>query len=448
MPEAPNKLQQQDVLKARVEAKASPPPQERQLGPAEQRVQAILNKGRVRRLPRAILREIARLRTERETQPQPDDLSASDSDKLKPQTSTRRQIGKFALGAGAGVVIGHTAAVEKEFAEHNYLQYDGFRAQPLYERHDKGPTKELTNETDGLFVEYNKEEYTSTVTVTNEGEVIQTERERRTQYTTDPDTLLQNLNHSRFGDSPGRERMLEQAKAFKIPIAIGDIAPLDGIKREELFATDTEADKFWSGITLAVLSQVPEATRRILLKMDKNEDAKLSRRALLKAGAVTAATSIAGGLAGGWIATDARYFSRLLLDRAGANGTDAISRLLIRLHGVTTHAHPEDPMVFLRNAAMALKIRNFAHELQKNGDNPLIAFNVGRAHSGIEDFLGLPDDVLRTIVVYSNKEYRDQAIASYGEHIAATRILKPKSDGSFEDKLVYDTRLLDQLEMK
>ena len=66
----------------------------------------------------------------------------------------------------------------------------------------------------------------------------------------------------------------------------------------------------------------------------------------------------------------------------------ALERTMLKAQGLLSHAHPENSIVFFRNIMLAKKLQFLGQvESIKNDRKAQIAYNVGKAHAGIEDFL-------------------------------------------------------------
>lgn len=69
---------------------------------------------------------------------------------------------------------------------------------------------------------------------------------------------------------------------------------------------------------------------------------------------------------------------------------NAIDRIMSRITAITTHAHPEYLLILFRNILMARKLQFLGETLSKYEKRKTnIAYNVGKMHGGIEDFLKL-----------------------------------------------------------
>ena len=79
---------------------------------------------------------------------------------------------------------------------------------------------------------------------------------------------------------------------------------------------------------------------------------------------------------------------------------NAIGRILTRIEGLQTHIHPEQTVIFFRNAMMAIRMMLIAEELKTERNKKIrMGFNIGAEHSGIEDFLLAGPEFSRAVVL-------------------------------------------------
>lgn len=87
----------------------------------------------------------------------------------------------------------------------------------------------------------------------------------------------------------------------------------------------------------------------------------------------------------------------------------------LRFDGIVSDIHPEDAIVFLRNAIMANKLLNTGDYLKEElGRKPKIAYWVGGGHSGIEDFLQAGKSVCRNVILAYPARYLRNIIENAG----------------------------------
>lgn len=126
----------------------------------------------------------------------------------------------------------------------------------------------------------------------------------------------------------------------------------------------------------------------VLNKMIRSREQKITRKKFLEGLGVVAAS---WGLS--------RVFSDASLVIADSQ-KNAIGRIITRINGLQSHLHPERNMIFFRNAMMALRMMTVAEKLQGEKNRKIrMGFNVGAAHSGIEDFLMVGPEICRLIVL-------------------------------------------------
>jgi len=312
---------------------------------------------------------------------------------------------------------------------------DGVRFQPIYERHQIGPEIKLHSEASAIFVELNQKH--TTVKLNSDGSIT---KNQQTQYNMDPQVLVDRLN------SPGKQQILLQARNRKLPVAFGDVATMDKQEDEEVNRILFPEDKrqFYGDLLLTAASFLPEALRKTI---EKKTQLPMTRRQFIVKGA-TALTALLGTIYGGWLSSNSIFFLSLTAGKAElAKQTTPYNRFLLRLHGLASDIHPESAAVFTRNLIMALKIKQLGKYLINQGvKEPTISFIVGASHAGIEDFICLPEEMLRTLIATINKDYLGRILAKYGSHTVSTRIIQANDAGSFEDvAMLRDEELLSML---
>lgn len=329
--------------------------------------------------------------------------------------------GAGALGAWVGWNIGQH---ERSMIENNTFVCDGVQYFPMYEAHAEGPREILPENTAGLFLEGDLRFDTLRP---NTNPPIQDSFD---QYQMPVDTLVEMLGYYQGTQVPRRVELIDRARKLHIPVGLGDIFPRE--YNEKLrFSTPEDVRKFWGGVAISVLSQVPDKVRSQIEDRVKKSQALISRRSFLKLSAAATAGVALGGLSyGSWLATDTAFFERNTLDNSYPQ---PFNRLLKSLYGFTSNFHPEDPVLFMRNVIWAIKLKDMGAMLKSHKDTPLLAYNVGEAHQAPEYLIGLPESVLQAIFMYANKEYFQSAKDQYGANIAKTRIIQADEKGVFRD---------------
>lgn len=330
----------------------------------------------------------------------------------------------LAAGAVAATVV-TKAEDEIQVMQEGMFKHQGVMYQPIYEYHGFDSGTPLHPNSNGVFIEIN------TRVMNEEGEVT------GNQYTADPDDLFGAIN----ADIPVIYEYYQEIARRKIPIAVGDvILPPELRKDSDLNKEATDADNrdFYNGLAIAVGSVVLPIAGSALL----------SRRDFLKkAGAV----GFLAGVFGLWKSIGTVRFRDETIGKSGEDLSkqyEPVNRVLTRLQGLASDVHPESPAIFMRNLIMARKMKQFGQYLKDKGiEKPIESFSVGLAHNGIEDFLCLPDEISKQMIVYCARDYVNRSLLSYGDFISATRIVEADENGIFKEvDMLYDTELLSALD--
>ena len=344
-------------------------------------------------------------------------------------------VAKGAMVAGGASLIGPLVAHETSMLTQDSFSVDGARFYPLYENHAVGPTYPLPQNATGLFKEFNLNlKLASSVS----GEI------KTFNIYTDPLEDLQYFLSIYEGNPvPAVQSLLQQVIDQKITLALGDIDIVYNEEISQLFRFDSPADtqRFFDGIKLILFSSLPKVNQQLL---EQHLDKKVPRRHFLKLSTLaTTAVALGGAAAGAWQSSDTAFFTSLTRD---PTLPEPIAKIMLRLDGMVSNYHPEDTIIFMRNVIMALKIRELA-EFQKTAiKTPIIGFEVGSLHSGLEDMMHLPLEVLRQLFVRTNPAYTREAIRKHGANLASTRLIQADASGVFRDlPPIIDTRLLDLL---
>jgi len=118
----------------------------------------------------------------------------------------------------------------------------------------------------------------------------------------------------------------------------------------------------------------------MLLKEKKGEGSKnvVSRRQFLK---------LVAGLATAW-GLSPLAFLIITPKKKTEVKLNALERVIIKAHGLSSQLHPEDPIIFFRNIIFARKLQFLGEIMSKEKrEKAQITYNVGKMHAGIEDFL-------------------------------------------------------------
>lgn len=126
---------------------------------------------------------------------------------------------------------------------------------------------------------------------------------------------------------------------------------------------------------------------------------------------------------------------------------------LKRIEGITSHMHPEQPLLFLRDAIMADKLLLTGNYLkEKLGRQPNIAFWVGAGHSGIEDLLQAGPAFCRKVITLYPEFYLKDLIKRNGgsEDFSSALLAYPRATGenqyAFDLVKITDQELLKRLD--
>lgn len=322
---------------------------------------------------------------------------------------------------------------EQSIVKNNVFMADGIRYSPLYESHNIGPERSLPDETDGLFIEKNLN-----VRVQKPNTTL---TDRFNIYDLPLSYLVESLPRYDNTIVPAKKIIIEKARDHHMLIGLGDIVP-DGYYPKTKLTNPEEVKQFWGGVAMAVLSSVPDTVRKAVENRIMGGRKVVNRRNFLKLSSiVTGSVALSGLTYGSWLATDTAFFEQLTYK---PEYPQPFSRLLYTLNGFASDLHPEDPGIFMRNLVMAMKIKSMGTMLKAGKTHPLVAFEVGKAHNGIEYLVGLPMTVLENMILYIHKDFLKASIDQYGDNIAKTRLIKSDEKGEFQDlHPLVNTRLLE-----
>ncbi len=353
---------------------------------------------------------------------------------------SKRNFLKLLLAApavAAGAIVGAKLGVQEATKiKEGWFEEDGVRYFPLYEAHPIGPKKELPSDADALFCENN----------------VQQNEEGWTIYNIPADVLAKVLSRYAGKEIFGKRRLIEAATRRKIPIAVGDVRgdpefeqkiSIAQMERALGFVNKEDRAKFWGGVLLSVVSQLPDKLRKPLFNRASSH---MSRRDFLKLAATAfgaTAFSISGFSLGTWAATDTEYFKGLLDNPDYPAG---VAQLLNRLGSFASNIHPEDASVFLGDLFMAHKIAQVGEWKKKDKKLPMVAYNVGAFHNGIENMLLIGADMRRLLMANVHKQLVGTMKEEYGFYMATTRVIQADDQGIYQDKVfLTDEKMMDML---
>lgn len=286
-------------------------------------------------------------------------------------TALRRSIlkGAAVVTAATGMLV---AKRELDITEQG-LETKNAIFFPLYERHDIGIREEhLPAHLDYFFreVKLRKEEF---------------EMPAREILALDPGYTPEEKNLSQLQNADRgklfNKSVLESLAKGKVRVVIGDTA----IPFEEyikLLNRLEERREIQQDLGLALETSGLLMTMRNFLGSETAQ--RVTRRSVVAIGSVITGISL-------------RYPFLAFRIQNPAERT-AFARIGNRLKGLASHTVQEDHVVFFRNLVMANKLLTLAQSQKKKEGKLKIAFNVGAAHAGIEDFLTLGHDFTRWLI--------------------------------------------------
>jgi len=209
-----------------------------------------------------------------------------------------------------------------------------------------------------------------------------------------------------FGELPTRKTFLLAPQDILLNIESKNLAFLSQKKTEIMFG---DVDLPWNEKDLDRLIIVGEVLVGAGMGVTASDmdhvlgkvysEADISRRKFLK---VVLLAGAAWGLA------KIPLMAGLFLEPYNKN---VIDRIFNRLMAIDSHMHPELSVDFFRNIVMADKLLTVSEDIGKRtGKKARIAFNVGAAHSGIEDFLQAGHDFCRSLILAYPKLYLRSAV--------------------------------------
>ncbi|MEK7092584.1 MAG: hypothetical protein AAB907_03090 [Patescibacteria group bacterium] len=318
----------------------------------------------------------------------------------------------FAVGAGAVSTVWATHELR---AENEGIETPTGVFIPLYEDHRYG-IQRLPDDIDGLFRE-----------LSMSPEIYNAPPQNLLRAEGDVSFLYTDYHTKLFPD-----RVLSQIAKSGIIVIFGDVK-----------LPFPEASNILSYMT-------PVVTTASFMALKEKAPEKKSRRRLLQGGAT------AGLL---WGASD--IAPKNIARTASLLDTDSPAyRIFTRLNGSFSHIHPENDLIFFRNALVAEKLL-FSSKLMKDslGKKPKIGFNFGLLHSGIEDFLRAGQEVCRAVITAYPNFYLQRAVELQGslDNFCAVRMIgvpkdfsrtSSEADKQVTDKKAYDIELKRQLLLK
>jgi len=234
-----------------------------------------------------------------------------------------------------------------------------------------------------------------------------------------------------FSEGVIREETLDRIAKRQIPLVFGDVGrDVGGLPSYSIIAAE-------AGIgALAFLADQFLLKRRDKREENKEEVHGFKRRELIKLGLKAASLYLSLPLL-----SKSTVTSVLLQNKDSI--PNSITRT-VRLHGIVSDIHPEDTIIFLRNAIMANNLLNTGDYLkEKLGRRPKIAYLVGGSHSGIEDFLQAGKSVCRDVILAYPARYLRSIVENAGDidYLCSSRLIKLNPQDRYET--VESTKILD-----
>ena len=269
------------------------------------------------------------------------------------------------VGAVTGAAIGKTAVNEIQVPKEG-IKTDTGIFFPLYEIHPVGiKPEEIPSQLDGFF---------------NEGFInyLGTNGKSDGLYRMSPNELL-TINLV----GPSQEfSIVKKLAEEKVKIIFGDV---DAGSLEE--SHSKEIDRVSIATILCAGTELIDRIKDIFDKKHVKNSTSSSRRQFLK-GALFSASAV------------------IVLPAVSSAGISSISdhneggnRILTRLNGIVINGAPEQNVIFFRSLMMADKMLTVAENMKQQGkENPRIAFRIGAAHAGIEDFLKAGHEFCRWLI--------------------------------------------------
>ncbi len=314
--------------------------------------------------------------------------------------SRRELLGKAAKIAALGAAVGTAGLIvgnEVFKGSEGIVKTDAGNFIPLYERHDAGISTEnfpkSIDALDGLFRETNHGiesiEDTLATNPQEAGSIL-------TFKTSNTDT----------------DKIIFKLYQRNAPLVFGDISVSEHDIQDRNKLANAE---LWTGfVATSVLLMPHDPTRRKFLQ-----------------------------LAFGAVASYGLYglsnFSYLIPMLTNSIEHPEWVRRISRIDGIISHIHPEQPLIFLRNAIMANKLLLTGEHLKRKlGRKPNIAFWVGGGHSGIEDFLQLGQEACREAISLYPSLYLHHVVDDNGgaEEFSSALLAYPRAAG--ENQYTYD----------
>lgn len=303
--------------------------------------------------------------------------------------SRRSFVKKAAVTAGAAV-----GAYEAVKAVRNEIPTPHGTFVPLYERHERGIVAEdIPEDATALFREI----------VYKNGPF----REAAEDVLFGSNDTINGRNTKRVRIFP--DIVLEKLQKHDIPVILGDV---------DIPSFDKQ---FLLGIGQYILGGLTLISAKSVRKENHMPAKMLSRRDFVKKTGYAVGTWAVAPFSGPGIGEVLHL----------TNQSESVERILRRFGGMASSLHPELTYLFFRNAVMADKMLYLAsYQKEQQGISPKIAFQVGNAHSGIEDFLLAGKSFCQKAILAYPRRFLDVVVADNGgvDDFCAMRIIAMTKD--------------------
>ena len=143
----------------------------------------------------------------------------------------------------------------------------------------------------------------------------------------------------------------------------------------------------------------------IFSKMKEKAKNQISRRQFLK---------LAAGFAATWGLSPTAFLLIIPAKKTDVR-LSALERIIIKANGLSSHLHPNDSVIFFRNIMFARKLQILGETISKEkGQKAQIAYNVGKMHAGIEDFLQIGREWTLAFLNMIPNQYLQEVIEANG----------------------------------
>ena len=164
-------------------------------------------------------------------------------------------------------------------------------------------------------------------------------------------------------------------------------------------------------------------------KAKESSKKEVTRRQFLK---------LASGLAAAWGLSLSAFLAIGSIGKTEVKES-ALERVMIKAHGLLSHAHPENSLIFFRNIMFARKLQFLGEVASKEkGRKAQITYNVGKGHAGIEDFLFIGKDWTLNFLNIMPNQFLKGIIDTNGglENFCSNVLIDPKAQNPIKTILI------------